>query len=130
MCYIHFEAFLILERLVTAVLIRSFQTNIYIEFSEKFILLGVSQNLFTDKVLDLTVLLFKFYIYKCKRQEIAPNFNVFLRIIKDRYTVERYLHIISDKRYEFDTEWLPYKAEFILSHFYITRTGTVRYSLF
>ena len=37
-----------------------------LEFTEKFILFGVLQNVFTDKVLDLTVTLAKFYISKCK----------------------------------------------------------------
>ena len=37
-----------------------------LELTEKFILFGVLQNVFTDKVLDLTVTLAKFYISKCK----------------------------------------------------------------
>ena len=75
-----------------------------LEISERFIPFGVSQNLFTDKELDLIVLLSKFYVYKCKWQKNAPNLNDFLRILKDRYTVERYLHIIPDKTYDFDAE--------------------------
>ena len=38
------------------------------ELTEKFILFGVLQNVFTDKVLGLTVMLAKCYICKCKRQ--------------------------------------------------------------
>ena len=59
----------------------------------KVYLFGVLQNVFTDKVLDLIVMLAivmlaKFYIYNCKWQETAPNLKVFLRILKDRYTVD------------------------------------------
>ena len=42
------------------------------------ILVSVSQNVFIDKVLELTVLLFKFYVYTWKWQETATNFNAFL----------------------------------------------------
>ena len=55
-------------------------------------------------------MLAKFYIYQCKWQETAPNFKVFLRILKDRYTVDRYLHITTDKLPDFDLQWLPYKG--------------------
>ena len=67
-----------------------------VELTEKFILFGVLQNVLTDKVLDLIVVLAKFYIYKCKWQETAPKLKVFLRILKDRYIVERYLHITTN----------------------------------
>ena len=67
-----------------------------LELTEKFILFDVLQNVFTDKVLDLIVMLAKFYIYKCKWQETAPKLKVFLRILRDRYTVERYLHITTN----------------------------------
>ena len=53
----------------------------------------------TQIVLDLFVLLSKFYVYKSKWQKTASNLNALLRILKDRYTVERYRHIISDKKH-------------------------------
>lgn len=68
------------------------------------------QNVFTNKVLDLIVVLAKFYIYKCKWHETASNFKAFLRILTNRYTLERYLHITSWKLHEFDLQWLPYKG--------------------
>ena len=71
-----------------------------------FFFFGVLQNVFTDKVLDLIVMLAKFYISKCKWQETAPNLKVFLRILRDKYTVERYLHITTDKLRDFDLQWL------------------------
>ena len=37
-----------------------------LELTEKFILFGVLQKVFTDKVLDLIVMLDKFYSSKCK----------------------------------------------------------------
>ena len=40
----------------------------------------------------------------------APNVNVCLRILKDRYVVERYFHIVTNGFLDFDIDWLPYKA--------------------
>ena len=48
-----------------------------LELTEKFVLFGVLQNVLTDKILDLIVMLAKFCFYKCKRQETAPNLKVF-----------------------------------------------------
>ena len=48
-----------------------------LELTEKFVLFGVLQNVLTDKVLDLIVMLAKFCFYKCKRQETAPNLNFY-----------------------------------------------------
>ena len=58
-----------------------------LELVEKFILFGDLQNVFTDKAFDLTVFnlivtLAKFYIYKCKWQETAPNIKAFCRMLK------------------------------------------------
>ena len=77
-----------------------------LELTEKFVLFGVLQNVLTDKILDLIVMLAKFCFYKCKRQETALNLKVcfFFRIPKDRYTVERYLHITTDKLHDFDLQ--------------------------
>ena len=76
-----------------------------LELTEKFVLFGVLQNVLTDKILDLIVMLAKFCFYKCKRQETAPNLKVFFfRIPKDRYIVERCLHITTDKLHDFDLQ--------------------------
>lgn len=42
-----------------------------------------------------------------KLQVILP---LFVRILKDRYTVERRVHLIADKTHDSGTAWLPYKA--------------------
>ena len=58
--------------------------------------------------------------------------NVFLRILNDRYTVETFTsfqtkHLVLIQNGYPTRQWLP---EFILTHFYTTYIGTVRYSLF
>ena len=52
----------------------------------------VAENVLSDEVLALIILLFKFNIYRCKWQKGRPTVKVFFRILKDRYKVERYLH--------------------------------------
>ena len=71
---------------------------------------GVTDNIITDKVIDLFILLAKFYFYGCKWGKNVPNVNVFLRILKDRYVVERYFYIVTNRSSDFDIDWLPYKA--------------------
>ena len=61
------------------------------EFSETLIWFDVAENVLSDEVLALIILLFKFHIYKCKWQKRRPTVKMFLRILKDRYEVERYL---------------------------------------
>ena len=69
---------------------------------------GVTDNIIIDKVTDLFILLAKFYFYRCRWGENAPNLNVFLRILKDWYLVERYFHIVVNRSSDFDVDWLPY----------------------
>ena len=73
----------------------------------KCILFRDLENVFTNKVLDLIVL---FEIYKCKWPKTAPSLKCFIRILKDRYTVERCLSVTKDKLRDFDLVWLPYKG--------------------
>ena len=43
----------------------------------------------------------------------APNVNVFLRILKDRYVAERYFHIVTKRSSDFGIDWFPYKASIL-----------------
>ena len=84
--------------------------RMHFKLSEALVLFGVTDNTITDKVIDFFILLAKFYFYRCRWGENAPNLNVFLRILKDWYLVERYLHIVTNRSSDFDIDWLPYKA--------------------
>ena len=79
-------------------------------FLDKFVWFGVLQNVFTDTVLDLIVTLHKFCFSRWIWPETAPNLNGCFRILKDSYTVGKYLHITTDNLYDFDLQWLPYKG--------------------
>ena len=77
-------------------------------FSDSFIVFGVKQNIRTDKVFDLILLLAKFHVYKCKLQNIIPNKPAFKQSLKNRYNIEMYNHAISFTMDKFRTNWLPY----------------------
>jgi len=80
-----------------------------LEFDEILIIFGKKQNVITDTVLDLIILLGKFYIYRCRMEGIKPIISAFIVIIKQRYTVEKYMHYITNKSLLFERCWLPYE---------------------
>ena len=79
-------------------------------FTEQLVLFGVSENIVTDKVLDLIVLHAKFYIFKCKLQKALPVLQVYLKILGKVYTDEKFLATISGKYYDFCIQWMPYMS--------------------
>ena len=76
--------------------------------SKELVIFGVKQNIVTDKVFDLIMLLAKFHIYKCKLQTAIPNKTAFVQQVKYRYIVESYSHALSGSRQKFAVDWLPY----------------------
>jgi len=79
-----------------------------IYFDQELILFGLKLNVHTDAVLDLIILMAKFYIYKCKLQDTQPILNTFTLLLQNRYNIERYIAAVNDKTSQFDTTWAPY----------------------
>ena len=75
-------------------------------FSEVLVLFGVQENMYTDKALDLIILLAKFYIYKCKWNSSKPALPIFLNFLKNRYKMEKYKK--GNVENNFDLLWRPY----------------------
>ncbi|XP_070180397.1 uncharacterized protein [Littorina saxatilis] len=80
----------------------------HLTFSKGLIIFGNDDNVNTDNVLDLIILLGKYYIYKCKLQGSVPLLSGFLKILKQRYYIEKKLNFIRNRNVEFLSEWLPY----------------------
>ena len=78
--------------------------------SEELVLFGIKNNTITDIAVDYIVLSAKFYLYKCKLQNVKPNFDAFRRILKWRYVVERSSAAANDQSYNFDVNWCAYRA--------------------
>jgi hypothetical protein len=85
---------------------------INLNLSEILVIFGMKENVKTDRVFDLLLLLGKNYIYNCKWKETRPCISVFTRIIKERYITEKYAFKESDKFNTFNLEWCNYTAIF------------------
>ncbi|WP_419627691.1 hypothetical protein, partial [Thiolapillus sp.] len=77
-------------------------------FTETLVLFGVKENVVTDRVIDLIILLAKYYIFKCKLQGSTPIAKIFIKSLKQRYIVEKYASLVCNRNHSFNLEWLPY----------------------
>ena len=80
-----------------------------LNISKELVLFGRKQNVQTDKPLNLFILAAKYYIYSCKFTNSIPNANIYLKLFKYRYSIEKNYHqnILNNT---FDLMWLPYKT--------------------
>ena len=79
-----------------------------LRLSKVLILFGIQQNVFTDEIIDLIFILAKYHIYSCKWNNKRPNIAAFLRILKNRYLIERYASIVNNVIVHFNQIWMPY----------------------
>ena len=73
------------------------------------IILGQSENIYSDPVFDLFVLLAKRYIYRSKVQGTHLEIKHFLRELFERYKAEK---LISRSSIQFKDQWEPYSDLF------------------
>ena len=79
------------------------------KFNEIFVLFGNSINVYTDRVCDLIVIMAKFYIYRCKVQQIELCAHIFIKELYQRHCIERTIH---GKSIDFKNDWGPYMKMF------------------
>ena len=77
--------------------------------TEQLIILGYKTNVFTDKAIDLIIVIGKWHLYKCKLQEREPCIEIFKNEMKERYHIEKHIHISRQNIDFFNTTWLQYK---------------------
>ena len=75
---------------------------------KEFVLFGIKTNMKTDPVINFIMLYAKFYIYKCKLQDLQPLISIFIRLLKDRHSLEKYNAYINNRQNQFEIEWLMY----------------------
>ena len=68
------------------------------ELNLPLILFGFDQNVQTDTVLDLIILIAKFHIFKSKLQKGKANVNIFIYSLKQRAITEKYCTAASDRK--------------------------------
>ena len=77
-------------------------------FNIDYVLFGVSNNLKTDKVIDLLNLQAKHFIYLSKVKSVHPNLTAFSKIFFKRYKIEKTIANNSQKTKQFEITWFPY----------------------
>ena len=74
-------------------------------FSENLVMFGQSDNVYTDEICNLMILLAKYFFYKCKVQQSCLNLNYFVKEFYTRYTTEK---IVENDSQSFINKWNPY----------------------
>ena len=77
-------------------------------FTIEYVLFGISNNIKTDKVIDLLNLQAKQFIYLAKVKRKLPSLNAFSRILYNRYKIDKTIAIDSNNIEQFEITWLPY----------------------
>ena len=80
--------------------------------NEKLILFGTDDNAVMDTTIDLIILIAKQYIYSCKTNKCKPSLTVFLKIVKKRYDLEKYIASVQLNLPKFYINWNSYEALF------------------
>ena len=81
-----------------------------LSLDKELILFGIKKNTETDKILNFIILHAKFYIYKCKLQDLLPSIPAFICVLKDKYMLEQYNSYIHNRQNQFKNDWHMYLA--------------------
>ena len=77
--------------------------------TEELIILGYKNNVFTDKAIDLILVIGKWHLYKCKLQDKEPCIEIFKKELKERYLMEKHIYSSRLNIDVFNHTWLQYK---------------------
>ena len=80
-----------------------------LKIDKELVLFGTKEKTVTDPVFDFLVLFAKFFLYKCKLQNVRPNFVNFQTVLKKRFQVEKYIAYVNCKSMQFEEQWLLYQ---------------------
>ena len=88
------------------------QNAVNFVFDEMLVIFGLSRRICTDSFMDFVLLFAKFYLYKNKIQNIAPNIKAFIISLKYRYVIEKNRQTVNGQQefFKFCQNWLPYQA--------------------
>ena len=79
-------------------------------FHEDLVIFGCHEQFMTDQVLDLIILLGKFFIYKCRFVNVLPSITGFKVLLKSRFQIEELLSKRKNQHKTFMDNWLVYKT--------------------
>ena len=61
-----------------------------LSISRSRVIFGVKHDVTPDKVLDLIMLMAKYYIFRCRCLKIIPNFTCFSKEVRQRAAIEKH----------------------------------------
>ena len=79
-----------------------------LHFNKNIVLFGLDENIKTDRILDLIILLSKHYIYLTKVNQAKPNIKHFGHILKTRYEIEKEITLKKSNYRTFINNWSFY----------------------
>ena len=82
-------------------------------FSEELIILGTKENVITDRIIDLFILLAKYHIFTSKVKGTLPFLNIFVYNVKNRYMAEKYENAVNNRYCKKFSDWLLYGTYFL-----------------
>jgi hypothetical protein len=85
---------------------------IRLKLSDILVLFGIDNNVRTDQGFDFILLRAKFFVYKCRINNVKPNFNIFLKELEYLYKIDEYIYRISMQQSKFILKWLQYRPLF------------------
>jgi len=77
--------------------------------TETLVIFGIDNNIKIDSVCAFILLFAKQYLYKCKLDSNAPDIDVFIVKLRNRYKIEEYNARIELRYNDFAARWQPYR---------------------
>ena len=78
------------------------------KITEQLVIFGVEDNVVTDRVLDLMMLMAKHYIFRRRCPKVTPNFLGFLKEVKTRAVTEKHIWLMKDNITMHFSLWAPH----------------------
>ena len=79
-----------------------------LNITEQLVIFGVKVDVPTDKVLDLIMLMAKYYIFRCRCLKTIPNFICFSKDVRQRAAIEKHAWALKGDLTAYFSLWSPY----------------------
>ena len=79
-----------------------------LNITEQLVIFGVKDDATTDKVLDLIMLIAKYYIFRCRCLKTIQNFTCFSKEVRQRAAIEKHAWSLKGDLTAYFSLWSPY----------------------
>ena len=80
-------------------------------FSKELVIAGVAENVRTDRIFDLLLIIAKYHIFVSKIKNTNPNLNLFINQMKNMYQDEKYYCSVNHS-WKKIADWMLYQSFF------------------